>query len=1225
MNAPAFDVFDCELAGTQLIEASAGTGKTWNLCALVLRLLLERELAVADILVVTFTNAATAELRERVRGRIAETLARLRGAAPSADPFVDTLLARLRGPLARPDAQLIARLELALHGFDEASILTIHGFCQRALAETPLAAGMPLRLELLADDHELLMQVVHDFWRRHIAGSALSLPLAAHLAQSRFTPERLADLLRRHLAKPCSTLLWPEGLDGSIDLPDAAALAAAFAAARALWQVDRAAIVAIVEEALPRLSKLYYGNDTLATARRSWDAVFAAAQVPDTLAGLDKLDRLASTRLQPNKGLAPPAAHGFFGAAQRLLDRLDARTRALELQRARLLRQLLHDAPAQLRRIKREQRVLGFDDMLFNLHQRLHESGGAALERALRQRFAAALVDEFQDTDPLQYAIFRSIYAGSDAPLFLVGDPKQAIYSFRHADLDTYLRARADASAEHTLADNQRSTAELLHALNALFGANPNAFMRDGLRYVPVRCGARPRTPLHEAPAPPRAALQLWRLPRTADGQPLLRADAMRVSLQACAAEIARLLGSGARLGERALAGGDIAVLVRSHAHGAAMRAALAALGVGSVELSRASVYASSDAADLQCVLAAIVQPQHDGLMRAALATEALGCDAAALHALADDEAALLERIARFAGYRASWLAHGVGRMLREWMRGEGVSARLLQRPDGPRRLTNLRHLAECLHEASPLHPSPEALLRWLQAQRSQTRHDEAAQLRLESDSNLVQVVTIHKAKGLEYPFVFCPLLWDGHVAPRRGGEGLEYHDQTGQGVIDLRTPDKPTLDAVKQRLALRAAEETMRLIYVALTRAVHRCTLVVGTYLARSGSGAPSVTQSVHARLNWLVAGAGMTPQQWLKHKLPPEAIEQAWADLARQHAPHVRLDALPDVGVAAPGAAPGTALASQALPPQRLAALPLPAAIPRAWWIGSYSALAHGARHDAAALDHDLRAEAETTTTTSTAADDAASLPDDDFLHFARGAVAGDLMHALFERVDFGDDTHWGAAVDAVLRRFGPGLPDGDAALRRRMLLRLLRQVLHAKLPGGLRLAELPPRRKLVELEFHLSAPRLDADALTRTLRRLGHAAPRYGFGTLQGYLRGFIDLVFEHQGRYHVLDWKSNHLGTAPGDYDRDALQRAMDDHGYTLQALIYALALHRHLGQRLAGYSHERHFGGVVYLFVRGMRADWTQPDGSSLGVHAQRPTLHALETLSALLDGRELAA
>ena len=417
--------------------------------------------------------------------------------------------------------------------------------------------------------------------------------------------------------------------------------------------------------------------------------------------------------------------------------------------------------------------------------------------------------------------------ASSAAPLFLVGDPKQAIYSFRNADLHTYLHARGDALAEYTLTENQRSTRELLQALNGLFGANARAFVLPGLDYRSVAYGAKPRKLLLDRSTPARTALQLWSLPRDAAGEPLPKKAASQAALQACAGEIARLLAAARRgvitLGERPLSAGDIAVLVRSHAHGGAMRRALAQLGVGSVELSQASVFDSPDAADLERLLAAILEPAREPL-RAALATEAMGLDAAAILALSADETALLDLIARFAGYRDTWLQRGVGLMLRQWMQTEGVSRRYrLARPDGERRLTNLLHLAECLHEAADT--PHEALQRWLQRQRSETRQDDAAQLRLESDRDLVQVVTIHKSKGLEYPLVFCPMLWDGQPLRARSGEGLEYHD--ADAVIDFRTRDKERRAPLREQIALESAAETMRLIYVALTRAVHRCYLV--------------------------------------------------------------------------------------------------------------------------------------------------------------------------------------------------------------------------------------------------------------------------------------------------------------------------------------------------------------------------------------------------------------
>jgi len=341
-----------------------------------------------------------------------------------------------------------------------------------------------------------------------------------------------------------------------------------------------------------------------------------------------------------------------------------------------------------------------------------------------------------------------------------------------------------------------------------------------------VAAGAKPR-PRFEDRSAPRAPLQLWRLPVQPDGTPLRKPAAARAATQAVAGEVARLLAA-ARRGEvqldgRPLAAGDIAVLVRRHAQGAAMRRALAALGVGSVELSQADVHRSLDAEELEQVLAAMLSPTREGLLRAALATGLMGLDATDVARLADDEATLLHHVARFTVHRDTWLQQGVGPMLRRWLQQEQVAPRLLLRTDGERRLTNLLHLAERLQAATADHPAPEALLRWLQRQRTAGGGGDAAQLRLESDRDLVQIVTIHKSKGLEYPLVFCPFLWDGHpgrALPQR--DARDYHDAQGRPVVDFRPGALPA--EVKRQQELERIAEQARLVYVALTRAVHAC-----------------------------------------------------------------------------------------------------------------------------------------------------------------------------------------------------------------------------------------------------------------------------------------------------------------------------------------------------------------------------------------------------------------
>jgi exodeoxyribonuclease V beta subunit len=1197
------DVFACPLEGAHLIEASAGTGKTWAICGLYLRLVLERGLEVQKILVVTFTNAATAELRERIRERMVQVLARLQQRGPAGDVFTESLLHSLRTRHGLADGDMIKRLDAAVQNFDEAAIFTIHGFAKRALDDAPFAAGMPLSQELLADDGDLLAATASDFWRRHVAAPGMPPALAGYLLAQKDSPERFAKLLRRQAGKPLSRLIWPAGTELEGEEVDTSRLQAAHDAARALWHSEREDIIACVTEGLPRLKANIHNAGSVGKAFSSWDQLLAPASAMAAPAGLEKLDLLTLARLVPKKGLQPCAPHPFFDAAGALLEERKALDASLAQARLRLLRQLVEEGPAQLRQAKRERRVVGFDDMLFNLHERLIGDAGPGLAQALRQRFPAALIDEFQDTDPLQFSIFNTVYGDGQSLLFLVGDPKQAIYSFRNADLHTYLQARQIAQAEYTLAHNQRSVKPLLDALNALFGANPQAFMLEGLAYQPVDAGDKKRPVLEDRSAP-RAPLQLWTLP-AAHGQRPAKAHARREATNACAGEIARLLAAGQRgevtLDARPLAAGDIAVLVRSHAQGSAMRQALHALGVGSVELSQASVFRTPDAQELERVLAAILEPGREGLLRAALATELMGLDATVIEALAADESAMLERIANFAAYRERWLNQGPGRMLRELMVHEQVSQRMLSRPDGERRLTNLRHLAECLHEASQEHGTPEALLRWLHQQLTGDAAEDATQLRLESDRNLVQIVTVHKSKGLEYPIVFCPFLWDGHPGPANGLDGKEYHDDDGKPVVDFRGESDP---AVQQKMALERAAESLRLIYVALTRAVHRCYLVVGSYIAKK-----STKESTRGPINWLAAGREHQPDEWLANAIDASDVDAAWARLAQDNAPNIAIADLPQ-GQWQPVSLPTPS-------PEQLAAREAPRFIPPAWRVGSYSSLAHGARSESAAADHDLRVPS-----VAARAQDTASAGADDILRFPRGARAGECLHAVFEQADFTDAAGWPQVIDNVLRSQPPQAATGDSASWPAMVQRMLGDVTATPLPGGHRLSDISLGNRLVELEFSLPSAGLAADELGATLHRHGYDIAALGFPKLQGYLRGFIDLVYQHQGRFHLLDWKSNHLGWSAADYGAEPLRRAMDEQGYHLQYLLYTVALHRYLGQRLRGYDYDQHVGGVNYLFLRGVRPAWTQADGSAAGVYFHRPQREAIAALDALLGHRE---
>ncbi len=1215
-----FDVFTAPLEGIRLIEASAGTGKTWNICGLYLRLLLEAGLAVDQILVVTFTRAATSELKSRIRDRLVETQRVLGGAPAGADPFVPALLDHLAA-CGLDSGRIAAALEHALEAFDEAAIFTIHGYCQRALAERPFVAGLPFALEFVEDDLELRLEAARDYWRRHIASDDCPAELGALLVERGDSPERWAAELARHLARPTAEVRWPERPAEADDGADAlAALGVAFAEARALWRTQGEAAVATLSDALGRLNANSYKPESIAAAVRGWTRWLAAG---DALAPFDakadKLELLSAERIaaRTKKGHTPPA-HPFFEAAERLLALRARVVAALEFARLSLLRRFVEDAAADLRALKLARRALAFDDILHNVHRALTGGDNPWLAAELHRRYPAALIDEFQDTDPVQLDIFTRIYAdgGRHGRLFLVGDPKQAIYSFRNADLHTYLHARSRADERATLAENQRSVAGLIEACNALFGTNPEAFVLDGLDYMPVRVGSKARKAFIDASAADTAALHVW-WSTPASGAPPLRALLVEQAAAATATEAARLIAEGAAgritIGGRGLAPGDIAVLVRSHRQGARMRAALAAVGVDSVELSQASVFESAEAEELERVLRALAEPASAGLARAALATILAGWDAVAIDRLADDEAALLAVLTRFAALRELWLARGFGVMLRDWLEGDGVARRLLVREDGERRLTNLLHLAELLHEAAAEHASPDALLRWFAARRAEPAGGEAVQLRLESDRNLVQIVTVHRAKGLEYGVVFCPFLWDAHPSPAEQAEGLSYQDPAGgdgpRPVIDYR-PEAREDAEVKAALRRERDAEFMRLVYVALTRAVYRGYLVAGCY-GKPTRGGVTFTESVRSQLNWLVAGAGTRYADWIDkgNALDPAAIELAWRALATRAAPHVALGPLPEPTAAS--------LAPASAPPEALAALVPPPAVAPGWRIGSFSALARGAGRNEAGRDHDAEAAPPRT------AAPPPGLADHDVLRFPRGPAAGDCIHAVFEGLAFRDAATHATAIRAALAAHPQGggrvTADGAEPPLARMLAGMVEDVLATTLPDGIVLGRLDDARRLVELGFHLPTQGLDAAALDGWLAAHGYRVPRLAFGSLAGYLKGYIDLVFEHGGRFYVLDWKSNHLGYAPEDYALARLEEAMQAHGYHLQHLLYSVALHRHLGRTLPGYDCARHFGGVLYLFVRGVRPHW-QVEGGAAGVYFHRTPPAVIAGLDALLGG-----
>lgn len=849
--------------------------------------------------------------------------------------------------------------------------------------------------------------------------------------------------------------------------------------------------------------------------------------------------------------------------------------------------------------MKAQRAEIGFNDMLLHLDQALASAQGPALAAIIRQQFPVAMIDEFQDTDPTQYRIFDRIYqvAQNDPAtgLFLIGDPKQAIYSFRGADIYTYLQAREATGGRHySLDTNYRSTAAMVEAVNQLFVAaeqrsdNQGAFLfRQGqanpLPFVPVQASGRQEEWVVEGT--PQPALTFWQL---AADKPLSKGAYQQAMAQCCASEIVRLLNgvnTGYRRGEQLqrLAASDIAILVRDGYEAHAVRAALNERQVRSVYLSdRDSVFVTQEAFDLQLWLAACLQPEDERAVKAALASSTLGLTLLELEALQQDELLWEDTVLRFKEYQLRWQQQGVLPMVRQLLQDYRLPQRIVRQTNGERALTNLLHLAELLQQMARELDGQAALLQFLQHAYSDPRGEDEQVLRLESDAALVRVVTIHKSKGLEYPLVFLPFVTS--YKPKQRNRSVVLHQQ-GQRTLHLRAEhEEVALQAEQERLA-----EDLRLLYVALTRARHACWLGM-------------------AELQTPLAGSA------LGYVLGAQAgTSELAAYLAPLVAQHTRVTPAPE-----PTEEPYQALAEHFMPQWRefTASKPLP------WRILSYSALrtqGYSAAMSAPASSMEQVLEDDERVTVT----DSRPLPvaQEDIHGFPRGANPGIFLHDLLEKTLFIEhqapidlDAQRQQLVEQLCEQRGYS-EHTDSVLT---WLTALMQF-EFQLPEQQQFCLGRLTQWQAEMEFWFAAQQVSAEQLDQLVSGHilpGQARPELVPAQLNGMLKGFIDLVFEVDGRYFVADYKSNWLGENEQAYQRQAMDEAVLQHRYDMQYALYSLALHRLLTSRLADYDYDQHMGGVVYLFLRGMA-------GPEQGLHFVRPTRAFIEALDALFSGSKV--
>lgn len=1274
------------LHGSRLIEASAGTGKTYTIAALYLRLVLQhgerdderadntpgnafhRRLAPPEILVVTFTDAATKELRERVRTRLSEAAGYFAAGASetsaanatnAASGTADPLLRQLRADYP-PErwAACAHQLQLAAEWMDEAAISTIHGWCNRMLREHAFDSGSLFTQSLETDLGELQAEAVRDYWRSFMY--PLDASAAARVLRWWATPEALNQTLSQ-LLPHASQFAGPD-----LPPPQTAMATAAQQSARQLAELKapwrtwveelRALLDAVVASKAAdgrKLQKRYY--DAWLNTLRDWsenEAIPISDQFPDLKTGWQRLTPAGLAEVWKN-GAAPRSIPITSHPALEALSTLQAALLQLPEARDDILRHASVWVAERLASEMARRAQMGFNDLLTRLDAALHGANGERLVEVIRQQFPVAMIDEFQDTDAVQYRIFSRIYPlasqSSAHALILIGDPKQAIYAFRGADIHTYLVARhATAGRHYTLANNFRSSAAMVAATNHCFLAAENradgsgAFLfrqqaHNPLPFTPASAAAGQAQWQIQGERP--AALTCWQWsPETQAPDKALSKEAYCMALAAiCADELARLLqlgqqgqaGFAGKHGWQPLRPADCAVLVATGAQAAILREALAARGIRSVYLSEnASVLQTAEASELQLWLRACADPDDGRAVRAALASLTLARDFGELDQLNHDELAWEQRVQQFHAYRQCWRQQGVLPMLHRLLHDFGVPARLLAGQDGAgeRRLTNLLHLAELLQQASTRIEGEHSLLRHLaelcagKLNGSQSS-SEARQIRLESDADLVQVVTVHKSKGLEYPLVFLPFI--AACRPTKPDDlPLRWHDAAGQPQLAL-TSDESIIAAVeRERLG-----EDLRKLYVALTRAKYATWLGLAAVagVEKSAIGHLLGLSALPAGSSASDRSLGAALQQWQQ-----EQAEIAHCSISTsKHS--TALSPLPGMSATAP-----TYRACRAAPRH---------APP--WWIASYSAIKDASAHRGqeyatpaappsafaaftSAAERFLQSAGENQTPEQAAEQTPASPASPDGpeaaqapgLHdFPSGAAVGDFLHQLLEWVARQGFARIAAQPellrDAIARRCQARGWQGWIAPLTDWLAAFLRQPL--PLPGEpaapLVLAELDSWT--AEMEFWMASHKVNLRTLDALITRhslAGAPRPALASGQMHGMFKGFIDLVAEHQGRYYVIDYKSNRLGATAAAYTPAAMQQAVLHARYDLQLTLYLLALHRLLQLRLPDYDYDRHVGGALCLFLRGSHS-------AGAGVFALCPPRELILALDQQLAGQ----
>ena len=1186
-----------------LIEASAGTGKTYTIGSLYLRLLLKagennfsRPLNVEEILVVTFTEMATEELKKKIRERITDAINKLTAFAKTQDKSAfknDEFLTALCDNLDIFEA--IHRLKLAEQNMDLAAIYTIHGFCRRMLMQYAFHSGIHFNLELIKDQSDLLVRFANEFWREHFY--PLDFESANFIATELVSPANVLSLLKADLGKDLQVEIENKqalSVPIQIFLPQyLGGYQKALNELKAFWLESADEILAIITNELEK----DYPKDQLKSLNRKkyqvkrlgdwinkinqWSNNPRDYQINTTLKDYflqSSIEKNCEESTDKNKDKKP--ATPFYSP---IFAELEKRVNALmtpDLLSKLTLYHYRQGLQQKLLDYKLNHQEKSFDDLLRLFCEALQGAQGDELAEMIRFQYPFAMIDEFQDTDSQQYAIFSKIYRDNpekNTGFIMIGDPKQAIYRFRGADIFTYLKASDEAQSRFELTKNYRSEKHLVEGVNALFDFPQSPFIYQNINFTAVDSRDDHLRFYLNGKAEPA-----YRFYLTASDK-VNKTEMAKI----CAVSIQYWLKSAVENQAvfqnedtcKTLQAANIAVLVRDKNEAALVKNELQKLGIASVYLSdQNSVFDSNVAKELAWVLKACLNVAERPILNA-IATALFGLNAADIHQIQQNEADWQRWADSFAQYQQTWQRQGILAMLHQILLEQGISERLLSQATGERDLTDFLHLAEILQQAATLHESEAALLSWFEKQ-IQGEGRQEAQIRLESERQLVKILSIHKSKGLEYDLVWLPFLAVPSKIPTAGDMNVYYSKERDETLWDI---ENRNLNA----LCEETFAEELRLLYVALTRAKYQMAFAL-----------PAQFDKKWNALHYVLSQGEIGKEINLSDSKDTETLLQAFKEKMQDNVEictKPNLEAFPALSIN--------------IKNDELKAAEFTGNIEQDWRITSFTSIEQAHRRqnyftESAGKKHAVFDDAKDYDSQNAIEMSTALLNENEsnILDLPRGKQVGTALHRHFENCYFSD-----LANTEEIDKLRQSLQLDETFTE--PLQNWLQQISHTPLSNeiGIALADLANKDCIKEMPFYLAIrEHFDVEAFNHTLKAHHHLPSEpLQFEQIQGMVRGSIDLVFRHNGKYYLVDYKSNFLGSTLADYNQEALKKEMLHSHYDWQYLIYTLALHRYLQSVVPDYDYARDFGGVFYLFLRGMNGE------PQSGVFYDRPSVELI--------------